>query len=178
MGGVNTSDCEACTPGYYCAEYHLTAPNGHCDPGYFCPGGQDTAQPAEYACSPGHTCPVGSHNQTGCPSGYYQPHWRQYSCDDCPAGSFCKAFGDFESLDDDVDTTYGNFSRYRSYRGVSVPTVCPAGSYCPINSEHGLQYLCPNGTYSNQTGLQRADQCTPCDPGWFCGGEGTFLHHL
>ena len=72
------------------------------------------------------------------------------------------------------DTKFPFFtnSRFRSYRGVDVPVECPPGSYCPMNTEHPLQYLCPNGTYSNQTGLERADQCTPCDPGWFCSGPG------
>ena len=67
----------------------------------------------------------------------------------------------------------GNFSgRYRSYRGVSVPTACPPGSFCPAGSRHSMEYLCPAGTYSNQTGLENSQQCTPCDPGSYCNGEG------
>ena len=93
LGGVNLTDCEACTPGYYCEDYGLPAPNGPCDAGYYCPTGVDTAKPAQYACSPGHFCLQGSWNETGCPSGYYQPHWAQSDCDICPAGSYCKAFG-------------------------------------------------------------------------------------
>ena len=84
--------------------------------------------------------------------------------------------GDYESLDDDVSSVHGNFSRYRSYRGVDVPDICPAGSYCLEGTEHGLQYLCPAGTYSNQTGLENDGQCTPCDPGWYCSGEGVLLY--
>lgn len=67
----------------------------------------------------------------------------------------------------------GNFSgRYRSYRGVSVPSVCPEGSYCPESTEFGQQFLCPMGTYSNRTGLSSHTQCTPCDPGYYCSGPG------
>jgi hypothetical protein len=75
-------------------------------------------------------------------------------------------------LDDVNATDYGNSSRYRSYRGVIVPTVCPPGSYCPGGTEHERQYLCPMGTYSNTTGLSTHTQCTPCEPGTFCNGEG------
>ena len=81
--------------------------------------------------------------------------------------------GDYTVLDDVNITTTGNYSgRYRSYRGVAVPTQCPAGSYCPIGSEYETHYLCPPGTYSNSTGLSADTQCTPCTPGSYCSGEG------
>ncbi|PIK33906.1 putative multiple epidermal growth factor-like domains protein 11, partial [Apostichopus japonicus] len=172
-GNINISDCNQCTPGWYCESYGLSEPTAECSPGYYCPGGQNTSQPVELACSPGHFCLEGSWNQTGCPSGYYQPHWRAYDCDICPQGSYCKAFGDYEVLDAENVTESGNFSgRYRSYRGVSVPTVCPAGSYCPMGTEFGTQYLCPEGTFSNRTSLYNDTQCEPCKPGMYCMGEG------
>ncbi|PIK48634.1 putative multiple epidermal growth factor-like domains protein 11, partial [Apostichopus japonicus] len=172
-GNINISDCNQCTPGWYCESYGLSEPTAECSPGYYCPGGQNTSQPVELACSPGHFCLEGSWNQTGCPSGYYQPHWRAYDCDICPQGSYCKAFGDYEVLDAENVTESGNFSgRYRSYRGVSVPTVCPAGSYCPMGTEFGTQYLCPEGTFSNRTSLYNDTQCEPCEPGMYCMGEG------
>ena len=93
LGNINITDCESCTPGYYCNGHGLSQPSGQCSAGYYCPGGDDTATPTNQACSPGHFCMVGSHNETGCPSGYYQPHWRKSDCDICPAGSYCKAFG-------------------------------------------------------------------------------------
>lgn len=92
-GGQSLADCMECTAGFYCQAYGLSAPSGPCDIGYYCPGGQDTPTPSLYACSPGHFCYEGSHNQTGCPSGDYQPHWGQGDCDTCPPGSYCKAFG-------------------------------------------------------------------------------------
>lgn len=110
LGGVNITDCEPCTPGYFCADYGLSAPNGPCERGYFCPTGIDTAQPAQYACSPGHFCLEGSHNETGCPSGYYQPHWRNWDCDICPAGSYCKAFGMLRSITHPSEMTLESFS--------------------------------------------------------------------
>ena len=90
---VNISDCLSCTAGMYCQQYGLAAPTAECHAGYYCPEGQESPKPTTYACSPGHFCEVGSHNETGCPSGYYQPHWKQSTCDLCPAGSYCKAFG-------------------------------------------------------------------------------------
>jgi hypothetical protein len=79
-------------------------------------------------------------------------------------------------LDADNITTSGNYSGlYRSYRGVDVPTICPEGSYCPLNTKHGVEYLCPEGTYSNVTGLWQSSQCAPCEPGSYCAGEGTVV---
>ena len=48
--------------------------------------------------------------------------------------------------------------------------VCPDGSYCPSGS--GVPTDCPNGTYSNQTGLASTSQCTPCLEGYYCNGFG------
>ncbi|RUS80923.1 hypothetical protein EGW08_011304, partial [Elysia chlorotica] len=166
-GNANVTGCDPCTAGYYCLEYGLSTPTGQCDAGFFCPEGQSVPRPTDLPCSPGHFCLAGSHNQTGCPSGTYQPHWQQSDCDICPAGFFCKAFGDYQDLDA-ANVTNGNVS----YRGVSVPATCPAGSYCPEGTEFETHYLCPAGSYSNSTGLSNATQCTPCDPGMFCLGEG------
>ena len=92
-GNENITDCEECTAGMYCQDYGMSSPSGPCYEGYYCPGGQDNPMPTNLACSPGHFCVNGSHNQTGCASGWYQPHWRKSTCDICPAGSYCKAFG-------------------------------------------------------------------------------------
>lgn len=99
-------DCLSCTAGSYCQSYGLSEPTGRCDIGYYCPGGQDSPTPNEYACSPGHFCYQGSHNQTGCPSGDYQPHWGQGDCDTCPAGSYCKAFGKLEQFNPSGDMLF------------------------------------------------------------------------
>ena len=48
--------------------------------------------------------------------------------------------------------------------------ICPDGTYCPIGSPFPTD--CPNGTYSNQTGLQAASQCTDCLEGYYCNGFG------
>ncbi|KAI8480901.1 hypothetical protein Bbelb_413740, partial [Branchiostoma belcheri] len=172
-GNANISECTPCTPGSYCSDWGMDSPSAPCAVGYYCPGGQNTSQPMDLACSPGHFCLQGSWNQTGCPSGYYQPHWGRGTCDVCEEGFYCQAYGDYEVLDYDNTTSSGNFSsRYRSLRGVSVPAVCPPGSYCPAGTKFASQFLCPEGTYSNRSGLANHTQCTPCDPGMFCQGQG------
>ena len=55
---------------------------------------------------------------------------------------------------------------------MSTPTTCPEGSYCPENTKYSTEFLCPPGSYSNQTGLSTISQCTPCNPGRYCAGEG------
>ena len=44
--------------------------------------------------------------------------------------------------------------------------VCPPGAYCPEGTADPIG--CPNGTFSNVTQLERADQCTPCSNGHYC----------
>ena len=62
----------------------------------------------------------------------------------------------------------GNYCLYNS----STPTTCPAGSYCPAGTAYSNQFLCPNGTYSDTTGLQDVKNCTACTPGSYCGSPG------
>ncbi len=38
-----------------------------------------------------------------------------------------------------------------------------------------MEYLCAGGTYSNRTSLQSVGQCTPCDPGMYCSGDGKHI---
>ena len=55
-----------------------------------------------------------------------------------------------------------------SFTGDAGP--CPPGRYCPQNTTEPL--LCPQGTYSNRTHLQKAGDCNLCRPSYFCGSEG------
>ena len=60
--------------------------------------GVNAPRPTDLACSPGHFCPQGSHNETGCPSGFYQSHWKRDYCDECPIGYYCQAIGEYPLL--------------------------------------------------------------------------------
>ena len=45
---------------------------------------------------------------------------------------------------------------------------CPRGFYCPAGTGNNWR-PCPLGTYSNSLNLKEERECTPCDPGKFCG---------
>ena len=172
------NDCLSCTPGHYCASYGLTTPTNMCDPGFYCPGGQSTSHPDNLACTPGHFCLAGSHNQTGCPAGEYQPNWAASSCLQCPEAYYCdpneaSCLTDYNftlvcSSEIDIELS----SAFINTEGVVTPKICPTGSYCPVGTEFSTQFLCPEGTYSNETGLWNISQCISCPPGMFCAGEG------
>lgn len=54
---------------------------------------------------------------------------------------------------------------------MSIPTICPTGSYCPISSESPS--LCPIGTYNPVLGGSSiALNCLDCPPGKYCGAQG------
>ena len=68
----------------------------------------------------------------------------------CPAGFYCPGFGN------------ANYTNYK----------CPKGMYCPNGTEHATQYKCPRGTYSNQTQLEKQEDCMPCPGGYYCDEKG------
>ena len=82
-----------------------------------------------------------------CDEGEYQDEVGMLTCKTCPAGHFC-------------------------LQSTTTPEVCPAGSYCPAGTRYANEFLCPNGTYSNVTGLTRVENCTACTPGYYCGSRG------
>lgn len=49
--------------------------------------------------------------------------------------------------------------------GIGGP--CPAGFYCPLGTH--TPEPCLNGTYSDRTLLESAEDCDPCDLGMYCG---------
>ena len=152
IGNQNISDCDQCTPGYYCDAYNLSAPIGLCNDGYFCPGGQATPTPSAHTCSQGHYCVRGSHEPVRCDSGSYQDETGQSRCKGCPPAYFC-------------DNTIAPVTLYND-------SLCPAGSYCPQGTRFSIEYLCPIGTFGDLEGLQNISQCTPCTPTMYCSAQG------
>jgi hypothetical protein len=65
------------------------------------------------------------------------------ACFDCPAGQWCMAAS---------TTTFSSSSR----------GTCPAGYYCPLSTQHPVQYPCPGGYYNNQTGSVSNASCLTC----------------
>ena len=67
----------------------------------------------------------------------------------CPAGKYCA-------------------------KATTEPVICGAGTYCPEGSPAPID--CPPGTYSADEQISSKDDCTDCDPGFFCsqGSRGQF----
>ena len=144
--------CETCTATMYCGEYGLTAPSGICDGGYYCPPGQRASDPFEFICPLGHFCTAGTLEPMRCPSSTYQDELGQTDCKLCPASFYCDNRFDPVVLFND--------------------TICPQGYYCPNGTSFSTQFPCPNGTFSNLTGLAESSQCLDCTPGHYCGEPG------
>ncbi|CAM9824345.1 unnamed protein product [Bubo scandiacus] len=159
-GGQSAQDCQACFPGWFCSQHGQRSPEGLCKEGWFCPEGSVSGQHSDYLCPVGHYCPTGSPEPIPCPSGKYQDQAGKSQCETCPAGMFC-------ALKNHPGDLQENFSH-----GVVKPIECPAGYYCPSGTKAADQYPCPEGTYSNQTGLGNPRQCKPCPGGMFCAGAG------
>lgn len=55
-------------------------------------------------------------------------------------------------------------------RGSATPNICPRGFYCLTGAS--TYEPCPQGTYGNESGLRREEDCSPCSPGTYCDGTG------
>lgn len=81
----------------------------------------------------------------------------------CTPGKYCATIG-LSLPTGDCDAGY-----YCPLQSSSSQQVnCPIGHYCPTGSD--LPEVCRNGTYGPVVRLQSADQCTPCDGGYYCNG--------
>lgn len=152
-GASVIGDCADCPTGKYCPDMATTAApttGNDCAPGYQCNTGARTQYPLDGVtgklCDLGNTCAI-------CPSGSYNAKFGIPACVNCPKGYYC---------DNSISET--EFF------------ICPAGKYCPegdtTNDVVNL-YDCPAGTYSSNTGLHDASECTPCDPGRYCDAGST-----
>ncbi|XP_050777455.1 signal peptide, CUB and EGF-like domain-containing protein 3 [Gopherus flavomarginatus] len=160
QGGQSAQDCQPCLAGWFCSHRGQSTPEGRCKEGWFCPEGSVSGLNPDYICPVGHYCPAGSPEPKPCPSGKYQDQTGQSLCKTCPAGRFC---GPEVQIQDHKET----FSH-----GTIKPADCPAGYYCLSGTKAAKQYPCPEGTFSNQTGLSNSKDCRPCPGGKFCADAG------
>jgi hypothetical protein len=96
-------------------------------------------------CNPGRYCPPGSYQQIECPAGTFRANYYGRSvtdCGKCPAGTYCPS------------------------TGISTPTDCPKGFFCPEGSIQPT--YCPRGTYNPEKNKYDSRDCTKCDPGFYC----------
>ena len=104
---TNRTECQDCTPGYYCDVPGLDQPTGQCNAGFFCTSASDSASPPT-ATATGGPCPVGKYCEVGtsipvdCDAGSYTDIEQQSVCKACPEGYYCTA-------------------------GSSSPVICPTG---------------------------------------------------
>ncbi|XP_030258688.1 zonadhesin isoform X7 [Sparus aurata] len=149
--------CSVCEAGYYCdmrlANASLLRP---CPKGHYCPAG--TALP----------------NQHPCPRGSFNPRQHAHSltdCMHCPAGQYCASVG----LSEPTGPCHAG---YWCREGASSPSpldglsgsLCPPGQYCPSGTTAPV--ACPEGSWSNSSGLRVQDDCKPCLGGFYCDSVG------
>lgn len=97
------------------------------------------------ACPVGYYCPDGSYIATECPAGTFRNDLYGKDVQDCglcPAGTYCPSIG------------------------MSTPTVCGYGKFCPEGSI--VEQNCPLGTYNDEQGLYDSRGCKECTAGSYC----------
>nr|XP_009672374.1 PREDICTED: zonadhesin-like [Struthio camelus australis] len=183
-----------CPPGHYCAVGSSRAQP--CPAGSYSPS-WSMAQCLE--CPEGFYCKTASTDYTDCPAGHYCPKSTEFATQyPCPPGTYCEALniwdvskcqlcppgrvcskpglarpdglcmpGWFCARKDQPEALQEDFSH-----GVVKPVICPAGHYCLSGTKAANQYPCPEGTFSNQTGLRNPRECRPCPGGTFCATAG------
>lgn len=151
-----------CPAGFYCTE-GCTVPS-ICPPGKFRfeQGGKSSADcstctagfycissvPTPFVCPKGYFCPAGSQSPVPCQAGYYLNRTKsaeKSDCEACPPGYQC------------FDLGIADIDQYK----------CPVGHYCPNASQPAIE--CPSGTFSDQTRIADASQCSVCPEGFYCG---------
>ncbi|CAG5113760.1 Oidioi.mRNA.OKI2018_I69.chr2.g7850.t1.cds [Oikopleura dioica] len=150
LNATSMDDCEPCPPGYYC---------DHTDGNTWMSAGQHPTP-----CPPGQYCMerTPKNGTYFCPKGTFNNQemlTHSVNCTTCPAGKFCE----IGAIDDG--------------KGINI---CPTGHFCPPGTggdddDDPDIPECPAGTYNNQTGMSRVEDCVVCPAGSFCGsGDSDF----
>ncbi|CDW74382.1 cast multi-domain protein [Stylonychia lemnae] len=158
----------ACNPGEICRSDDFTekepCPRGHKCPFpdqpdliIECPAGTYAAENSTSCtlCSPGYSCPLGSSAPFKCPAGTFADEAGLSSCKICTQDYYCDGVSPIR-----YRCELGQYSS----EGASACTDCPAGFYCPPESEPTYPIICEKGYYS--TG--KASICYPCPEGYEC----------
>ena len=189
LGQASLNCCQPCRAGMACSEIALTQPNELCAAGHYCPSGSFKSNNSN------HTCPAGTythfHNLTSarectvcppgevclegtggiqtpllrCAPGHFCPNGTQYPTQyPCAAGSYSNATN-LQRQDDCTPCPEG----YYCVGGEAAPTApCSRGHYCPEGTKTATEFPCPAGTYYNQTGNIRVQNCIKCFAGHYC----------
>mmetsp|Transcript_13452 Transcript_13452/g.20357 ORF Transcript_13452/g.20357 Transcript_13452/m.20357 type:complete len:4776 (+) Transcript_13452:55-14382(+) len=202
--GNGSTSCTLCPAGSYCDDPAGT-PKA-CTPGSFSREGASVCT----ICPAGSYCDVASENPKQCPNGRYSlQNETDPNCQPCAAGYYCPA-GSASSTPQTTLCEQGKFCDTTgiaqscpegtvgiaegSFDQVTGCATCPAGFYCPINTEavnvhqrcprgfycppgttFSTEFPCPEGTYNPKIGSISASDCITCPPGYYCE-EGSYWY--
>eukprot|EP00347_Sterkiella_histriomuscorum_P018896 403343756 len=114
-------------------------------------------------CSQGKTCNNGT--EIACPAGKYCGNQGlNISSGDCYAGYYCASGAKYRVLIHDDGTDKDKIK------------ICSKGAYCEAGTTS--ESLCPVGTFSSGTGLQKVTDCLQCPIGYICDIEGQTFNEL
>ncbi|TMS07321.1 hypothetical protein E3U43_011414 [Larimichthys crocea] len=138
-----------------------------------CPSGTFQSREKQSSCN---SCEAGTvlPNQYPCPIGSFNQRPLTHSlagCVPCAAGQYCPSVGLAEPAG---PCQAGYWCR----EGASSPSpvdglsgsLCPPGQYCPSGTTAPVP--CPEGSWSNSSGLGMQDDCKPCLGGFYCDSAG------
>ncbi|XP_055369802.1 uncharacterized protein si:ch211-286b4.4 [Betta splendens] len=173
---VGSAAPEPCLPGTY-QDRDKQAACATCEAGYFCdsrlgPTNASLLRP----CPKGHYCPAGTAlaRQHPCPKGTFngrQGAGSPADCAPCAAGQYCPSVG----LSEPSGPCQAGYwcregASFSSPRDGFSGSLCPPGQYCPSGTTAPM--ACPEGTWSNSSGLRGPEGCKPCLGGFYCGSAG------
>ena len=128
-----------------------------CPQGYYC---NDTGAEDNIICPRGNYCPTGSEIPTPCPEGTFGKEVGRYEvshCSPCTEGYACEIVG-LEAPSSPCHA--GHYCRPGANHSTPIEEtfgdLCPAGYYCVEGTKAFEHTPCPNGTYSNITGMCRS----------------------
>ncbi|XP_039224456.1 scavenger receptor class F member 1-like [Crotalus tigris] len=171
-GNGKVEDCIPCPKGAYC-------PKATIKPG-FCPLGtyrsEQGATSAEDCtlCPGGYQCPkMGTVAPHLCGPGTFSEPGSTF-CSSCLVGHFCADMNTSREIMLDQMVCPAGLLCPGGLAAVpkAEEHACPRGYYCPPGNVYPHAKPCPNGTYGNQRGLNKAEQCLLCPMGKYCYEEG------
>ena len=181
--GATSAQNRKCFPGRYSSLPGSTSAEcqGSCLPGYYCPPGSISSS-QKHCGSAKVFCPEGSGRPSVASRGYYtvdsnldnktSSQTTRTTQLHCPIGSYCINGARKVCPAGTYGRTKGLFTKQCSGK-------CLRGYYCPQESTYPSQTMrldtaannmrpCPRGTYQDQLGGRKVEDCKPCQVGYEC----------